>query len=251
MKIYTIILILLVSVGLNAQPDSLLEQYTLASKKYQNNEFSEAVNLYENILSSGYEASEVYYNLGNSYFKQNQIAKSILNYERALELSPSDKDILNNLKYANMFVKDEFNKVPDFFLDKFYSSILHLFSSNIWVIISIIAFATLLSLIVWFLFSNIVLRRKIAFYLSILFLFITISSVYFSYKTKDLLINPHSAIIMQVNTIKSSPENTGTDLFIINPGVKVKIKEEYNNWFEIILPNGKIGWIKSNSVEII
>lgn len=251
MKIQTIILLLLINVGLYAQPDSLLQQYTEANNKYKENKFDEAIVLYKSVLASGYEASEVYYNLGNSYFKQNEIAKSILNYERALELSPSDNDVLNNLEYANMFVKDEFNKVPDFIFDKFYSSILHLFSSDAWAIISIITFIIMLGLIVWFLFSNIILCRKTAFYLSILFLFISISSVFFSYKTKDLLTKPHSAIIMEINTIKSSPEKSGTELFIINPGVKVKIKEEYNNWFEIILPNGKIGWIKSNFIEII
>ncbi len=251
MKIKLIILFLLVSLGLQAQPDSLLHDYSMANTQYKNKQYAQAADLYQKILSAGYESPEVFYNLGNAYFKTNNIAKSILYYEKALKLAPHDKDILNNLKYANQFVKDEFNVVPEFFLDRIFNSILHLFNSNLWAIISIISFILSLTLFVIFLFSKIILRRKISFALSFVFLFVTLLSFWFSYQMKDLYTKPHNAIIMEVNTLKSSPENDGTDLFILNKGVKVQIEGENDGWFEVKLPNGKVGWLKKEDVGVI
>ncbi len=232
-------------------PDSLYNMYNKAAEAYKNNNYDTAIILYNKILATDYEAPEVYYNLGNAYFKENDIAHAILNYERALKLKPSDDDAKNNLKYANLFVKDEFNNVPVFIFDRIYRGIVHIFSSNTWAVISIASFILALSLFMIFLFSKIISRRKIAFFGSILLIFISLTGFAFSAQMKNYFTKPNEAIIMQISTIKSSPEEDGTDLFILNPGIKVEIKDQTNDWYEVRLPNGKIGWIKTQNVEVI
>lgn len=237
--------------ALLAQTDSLLQFYNLANQKYKQNKYTEAISIYEKILSTNHESADLYYNLGNSYFKSNNIAKSILYYERGLKLSPKDADILNNLKYANLFVKDEFNDVPEFFFDKIFYSFVHFLNSNWWIVLSVFSFIISLSLFLVFLFSRVIRKRKIAFFLFFMFLFISGFSLYSSIEIKNLYTQANEAIIIEINTLKSSPEVDGTDLYVLNPGVKVRIKSENSSWFEVILPNGKIGWLRKNQLEVI
>jgi tetratricopeptide (TPR) repeat protein len=250
-KIIFIIAILLSVSKIFAIPDTLSNTMKKANIAYKNGDYQKAQNLYESILKAGYEAPEVYYNLGNTYFKEKNIAKAILNYERARKLAPKDEDIKNNLEYANLFVKDEFNQVPEFFVDRFYNSILKMFSSNTWAVICIISFVLSLVFMLIFFFSKIIIRRKISFFSAIILFFISILSLNFSAQMKNYYTKPNSAIIMKINTMKSSPEEGGTDLFILNPGVKVKIKGQSDGWYEVKLPNGKIGWLKKSDVELI
>jgi tetratricopeptide (TPR) repeat protein len=250
-QIFSAIIIILTYNFALSQTDTLLNLYNAGNQAYKENNYEQAIVLYEQILDAGYQAPEVYYNLGNAYFKQNNVAKAILNYERALKLKPGDEDIKNNIKYANLFVKDEFNNVPTFVFDRIYNAIVHIFSSNTWAILSIVAFVLSLALFLVFLFSKVISRRKLSFFLSIILIVISAISFVFSAQMKNYFTKPNAAIIMNINTIKSSPEDDGTDLYILNPGIKVQIKDQAENWLEVRLPNGKIGWIKKENVEII
>ncbi|MBN2662369.1 MAG: tetratricopeptide repeat protein [Bacteroidales bacterium] len=250
-KIYSVIVLVLFSFAVKAQTDSLLLTFDAANKFYENNNFQSAIDSYEQILATGYEASEIYYNLGNSYFKNNNFPYAILNYERALKLKPNDDDIIYNIEYSNLYIKDQYNQVPDFIIDKIHTKIVHSADSNTWAILSISFF--ILSLIVFmiFLFSKIIIRRKIAFFISILFMFISIVSFAFSSNMKSYFQNPNAAIMMEISTLKSSPQTDGTDLFIINPGVKLIIEDKNTDWFEVKLPNGVKGWVKKDMLEVI
>lgn len=250
-KIYYIVGFLFLSFVLKAQTDSLLLNFDAANNLYENDDYQSAIDAYEGILSSGFESSEVYYNLGNAYFKNNNIPKAILNYERALKLKPNDDDIIYNIKYANSYIKDQYEQVPDFIIDKIYTKIVHSANSNTWAITSISFFILSLVAFMFFLFSKIITRRKLAFFVSILFIFISVLAFTFSSNMKSYFQNPNAAIMMNISTLKSSPQSDGTDLFIINPGVKLLIEDESSEWFEVKLPNGVKGWVKQNELEVI
>lgn len=247
--IITYIFFIFLSFAVSAQDNyDLLHK---ANDSYIAENFGQAIEDYDSILSTNYEAAELYYNLGNAYFKDNNLPMSIVNYERALRLAPNDEDIIYNLKHANLFVQDEFVEVPDFFLDKIYNSVLHIFGSNTWALMSINAFILALVIFFVFLFSKIVIRRKFAFFGSILLVLFSVLTLNFSYQTKVAITNPNAAIVMQISTVKSSPEIDGTEIFILNPGVKVGLKSSNDEWYEVKLPNGKVGWIRKDLVEVI
>ncbi len=250
-KIIITSIIVFLSVNIFAQSDSLISIFNNANKNYKNGNYQKAIKNYKHILANNYHSAEIYFNLGNAYFKNMNIPKAILNYERALKLAPADEDIKHNIEFANLYVKDEFSDVPVFIIDKIYLKIAHSASSNTWAVISIVLFIFALSSFLFFLFSKYITRRKLTFFFSVIFIAFSVISFIFSGQTKKYFTNPHTAIVMEINTIKSSPQEDGTDLFILNPGVKVKIENQNEQWYQVVLPNGTKGWLKKEYIEKI
>ena len=147
---------------LNAQEvDTLMVK---ANNLFVDGKYQEAIDTYENILILGYESSELYYNLGNSYYKQNVISHSILNYEKALQIAPNDDDIKYNLELCNRLVVDKLEKLPVFFITGWIRSIKNIFSSDFWAIVSIITFGLALAFISFYLYSNNIGIKKLSFW---------------------------------------------------------------------------------------
>ena len=231
------------------QPDSLVKT---GNNLYAKGQYYHAINVYEQVVDSGYEASELYFNLGNAYYKVNNIALAILNYERAKKLNPRDGDITHNLAIANAHVVDKIDIIPEFFLKNWITNIVNITGSDIWAIISISSFILFLLLFLIYLFSGRIGIKKLSFWLGILIFFISISSFYSSLRRKVILTLHNSAIIITPTvTAKSSPAETGVDLFVIHEGSRVKIVDSIDIWNEIKLSDGKRGWIrKIDLIEI-
>jgi hypothetical protein len=190
--------------------------------------------------------------LGNSYFRLKNIPQAILNFERAKLLAPEDEDINFNLALTSGFIVDKVNSIPDFFVYTWLKSIINTFTVNQWSIVSLSLFILSLFLIIAFLFSGKVSIRKLFFWTGILFFLFSITSTFFAIKYRYEIVNNNSAIVMQaVSTAKSSPNDSSTDLFIIHEGTKVTISEELDDWTEIKLADGNVGWIKSKDIEKI
>ena len=254
MKTIKIIIFFIIAISFNLQavPDSLQTIFDRANKAYQQKDYATADSLYQKILKSGYESPELYYNLGNVYFRRNDVAHARLYYEKALKLSPSDEDAKANIQFLkDSKLIDDFEEVPDFILDRFYNGLQGLFGTNGWAVSGIIMIVLGLFAFMIFLFSRIRTRRKIAFFSSIILILLSLLACHFSIQERKRFTNPQDAVLMKVTTIKSSPDNSGTDLIIVHPGVKVNIKDSTGNWYEIRLPNGKTGWITKQEIEKI
>ncbi len=247
--VITCISIFFVSIISGQNLDTLMVK---ANNLFTQNNFQEAIDVYELILENGFESSELYYNLGNAYYKQNVIAKAILNYERALILNPNDQDIQYNLELTNRLVVDKIEILPTFFLKSWIVNVKNTFSSDNWALTSIITFILTLVFISLFLYSRSYTFKKFSFWLSFLFIIITVISIIFSYQQKQgKLSNDKAIIISPTVTIKSSPDISGTDLFVIHEGTKVTLDDKISDWNEIRLSDGSVGWIKSDDFEII
>ena len=230
----------------------LENQVDLGNKYFTEGEFEKAIQVYEKILGSGFEAADLYYNLGNAYFKSNKLNYAILNYERAILLSPNDEDIQHNLELARIFTVDKIDALPQFFLRQWHYAFVQLFSTDFWALLSIITFITFLMLFSLYLYINVFRVKKFSFWLSIVFLFISVSAFVFSYHHKEIVTNHNAAIVFSpVVTVKSSPDETGTDLFVIHEGIKVSIVDSLGNWTEIKLSDGNKGWLFSSTIEKI
>ncbi len=234
-----------------AQPAQVQDLITKANDLYAKKQYDSALVLYEKVLDQGWEAAELYYNIGNVYFRKGNLAKAILFYERAYRLDPTNEKIEYNLKFANQFVQDKFTEVPEFFLRRWWHALALALSANTWAFISILSFVLMFLFAYIFLFSRRLSMRKAGFYLGLVFLFVSVFSFFLAMSNKHYFTNSNEAIIMTTSSVKSSPSMDGTELYILHEGVKVKILSVSDGWCEIRLPNGSIGWIKKNDLEKI
>jgi tetratricopeptide (TPR) repeat protein len=225
---------------------------TKGNQLYSDGNYEDAVQAWEELTESGYEAALIYYNLGNAYFKSNKIAPAILNYEKAKILAPHNKDINYNLELARTYVVDKIDELPEVFYLRWYRNIVRRFSSNTWAIITIIAFVIFLVLFSTYLYAKSYSSRKTAFWFGALFMLIWLCAFAFSWSGNKLVTDHNKAIIFSPSvTVLSSPDISGTKLFVLHEGTKVTVIDELNEWTEIILSSGTKGWLLSSSIEKI
>ncbi len=252
MKYIRIIVLLLCVQGIVF---SALAQETIlkeAESAYAQENYEEAINRYESILKDYGESSQIYYNLGNAYYKAGQVAPAILNYERALLLDPGDSDIRFNLQMANQRAIDKIEPIGDFFLKKWFYNIQDMGAADSWAKLGVFSFIIVIVSLLMFFFSRWIRVKKIGFYLGCIFLIIVIFSNIFARNQKNELINRTSAIVFSPTvTVKSSPDASGNDLFILHEGTKVSIKSSLGEWNEIELEDGNVGWMPKKDIEII
>ena len=233
---------------------SKLEDDTKAEgdSAYIRNDFASAIQIYESLLRKG-ESADVYYNLGNSYYKINEIAKAILNYEKALLLQPGNGDIRANLEIARGKTVDKVEVVPEIFFVTWTKALINSMSVDSWAIWGIVNFLLLIVSLYFFIFSKQVVLKKVGFITGIIFLIVVVMANVFASKQKEELLNRDTAIIMSPSvTVRSTPSENGTSLFILHEGHKVNIKDDsMKDWKEIRLEDGKVGWVPVGSIEII
>ncbi len=176
-----------------------------------------------------------------------------MNYERARQLAPNDEDIQYNLELARNQITDKIEPVPEFFLLRWAENALNVFSTNTWALVSLISFIAFLVLFSVYLYSAKLGVKKSSFWIGVIALIISIASFSFSYQQKQDIVNSGEAIVFSPKvTVKSSPSESGTELFVIHRGVKVHIiDDEIKGWYEIKLADGNKGWLKRETVEPI
>lgn len=247
-----IIVLFLIAISSSAYAQNAAEMFKKANKAYEEANYDTAAILFEQIVQTNNVAPELYYNLGNCYYRQNKIAKAILNYERALLLAPNDEEIIHNLEKANLKVSQKVEAINPFFLHVWMQKIRDLFSVKTWTSLSLVFFGAFLIFLSLFIFSAKISLRKPALYLSFLMLFLFAVSFSFGIYHKKTIVNHREAIIMaQSVTAQSTPNEHGTELFTLHEGLKVKIKDVRENWVEIQLLDGKIGWLPVSAIELI
>jgi tetratricopeptide (TPR) repeat protein len=230
----------------------LAQSFETANDYYSKGKYDEAIVAYEKILSTGKESAELYYNLGNAYFKNKKIALSILNYERAYQMAPGDEDIKFNLELARTFVVDKINTLPEFFLKVWFRSLMNLFSSDSWAIVSAVLFVVSLVLFFTYLLFRRSGLKKIFFISALGFLLFSIVTFAFAWSGYTRASSKNYGIIMHSPVqVKSSPDQDGTDIFVLHEGVKVVILDKVNNWLNIRIADGNKGWVDAADLEKI
>ena len=245
--IYTIMFAAL-SLAVSAQTDKIA-----ADSAYVKGEYKAAIEIYESLAANNGESADVYYNLGNAYYKSENIAKAVLNYERALLLNPDDEDIRFNLELARSKTVDKVAPEYKFFLMEWLEGIINLLSISAWSILAVVSFVVMLLTLLLFLFGKSVSTKKTGFIIALFSLFITIFANLSALHRYHYLTERNDAVIMEPSvTAKSTPSNSGTELFVIHEGRKVKISDDsMREWTEIELEDGNKGWIPSSSLERI
>ncbi len=237
---------------LAAEPLSLDTLWLRANTAYSNGDYARAVENYTAITAAGRHSAKLYYNLGNSWYKQNRLGKAILNYHKALLLNPSDEDTRYNLSMANARIVDKIDSVPEFFLKTWLRQAAMQLSSNVWAVLGLILLTLTLSGVVLWLLSNTLNLRKLGFYGGLFCLVGCLLSLFFSNYQRGRIVHDPEAIVMNlVAPVKSSPGAGSKDLFVLHEGTKVRVLERLDGWAEIGLADGNKGWILSTAIEPI
>ncbi|MBE6319744.1 MAG: tetratricopeptide repeat protein [Bacteroidales bacterium] len=221
-----------------------------ANTQYAEGNYAEAATQYEQILQEQ-PTAEVYYNLGNAYFKQGELAQSILAYERALRLKPSFKDAKHNLQFAQSRIIDNIEDTQSFFLSNWLKAIRNALSQRVWMVGSIVLFIMALVGFFLFAFSQTLWLRKTAFYCSVIALVISVMACANAGSLYQRDTQRSEAIITQgIVNAKSSPDRSGNDLFTVHEGTKVEIHEVIGDWCCVHVGNN-IGWMPLEYLERI
>lgn len=226
---------------------------TEADTLYQQDKYDQAAKKYEQIISTKGTSADIYYNLGNAYYKMDAIPQAILYYERALMLSPGDKDIRNNLAIARGKTIDKVTPVSEMFFVTWWHNLSECMSLSSWAILALVSFVLALIGLLIYLLAYAITLRKVGFYSSIvLFAFCVLANV-LAWSQYIRMVEHTFAIVMSpAVTVKSSPSNSSTDLFVIHEGSKVEILDaSMEEWREVKFEEGKQGWVSKEVIEEI
>lgn len=249
MKKIFLSLLMLVACSMMFAQGSLTDQ---AAEAYKAGDYPKAVSLYEEIARTEGVSADLYYNLGNAFFKEAQYPMAILNYERALLINPGFGDARFNLELANLQTVDKIVPVHEFFLTSWFNDVRDLMSSNAWSYWAIALFLGFMGGAFLYAFSRKQILRKIGFFGGLLFVVICLFCNIFAFKQKQKLeLREHAIVFTPTVTIKGSPAESGTELFVIHEGTKVKIRSTLGEWSEIEIADGNVGWLPSSSIEKI
>ncbi|WP_294081516.1 tetratricopeptide repeat protein [Proteiniphilum sp. UBA5384] len=227
-----------------------------ATQAYRDQDYKKSIALYEQIITKGMTedkvSAQLYYNLGNAYFRDNQLGKAIVCYERALLLDPGDGDIRHNLRFAQTRTIDRIDTADNLFLANWFKGVRNIFSSNQWGIVAIVLFILFLGCTAVYLFVRLLWARKSAFYAGVILLLLMITANTFAFSQKRERTHRDAAIVMVgAATVNASPDTGSNQLFELHEGTKVKIRNNDGNWYEIQIADGSVGWIRQQDVEII
>ena len=233
-----------------AVADSL---WAAGTEAYGREDWTGAEEAWGKILDMGQEAPELYFNLGNACYREDDLAHAILNYERALRLDPSYADARFNLEYVRSSLQDKMESVPEFFLSVWVKNLSRLLPSDVWAWAGIIFFALTLALVLLFLLGRSPAVRRTGFSAGIVSLLLCILSIGMAAGQRADYFREDGAIVVSaVSPVKSSPSSDSSkDLFILHEGTKVKVLDSVGDWRNIELPDGRQGWIAASDVELI
>ena len=246
-----LLLLLVPAMHLNAQPaDSL---WNKGVEAYTQGDYEAASASWNAIAESGMESVELYYNLGNACFKDGNLARAILWWERARKLDPSDKDVRHNLEFARLQTQDRIDSVPEFFLRTWLRKASFAMRSNVWAALSLVLFALALAMLLLFLLGSRTAIRRTGFFTAIAAFLLSLACLGFaSVQKKDALRHDSAVVMLPVASVKSAPsEDSATSLFVLHEGTTVKIVDTVQGYTLVELSDGRQGWISTKAIEVI
>ncbi|MBZ0198311.1 MAG: tetratricopeptide repeat protein [Ignavibacteriaceae bacterium] len=247
-----IIFLLLCFLSVQLFASEVEEMLQKGNRLFRDKDYKKAVEVYTEIVNAGYESSALFYNLGNSYYRTGQLGYAILNYEKALRLSPGDADVKHNLTLANSKTADKMESFPQFFLFEWWEAVLGAFSLSGWTYTAYFFFIALLSSIGFYFFAQSPSHQKISLISGILLIVLLLFSAALVIIKYNREVNIKNGIVVEnVVTVKQSPDEKSGDAFLIHEGLKVTLEDKIDQWIKIKLSDGKVGWLNQNDVRVI
>lgn len=230
--------------------EEALDSFRAANERYHEKEFKKALFSYKSLLNHGFESAELYFNLGNTYYKTERYALSIWSFEKALMLNPSFESAKTNLALANKSVVDKVQELPRIVWWHYWKRFKDLFGVQGWTYISVFMLWVFASGLYPLLTRKIHWQKRLGVYLSSVGLSVALFTGGIALNKKMELSNPNAAIIVSSNVyVKSAPEETSSDLYVIHSGLKVILIDQIGDWLKIKLADGKTGWVLEQEMK--
>jgi len=246
-----IVFILAFSIGLiaSAQNEALFNRATDA---YNAGDYNKAIENYLEIIEAGQHSAELYFNLGNSYYKLNQVAPSIYYYEKALLLKPNDTEIKNNLGYAQNMTLDAIETMPETGLSKIYKDITGFLSFDQWGYTAVVFMMLFVLFYIGFYYLMYATQKRIAFIASIVSLFMAVVAVVFAFLQYSDFQENQPAIVFDTEVkVTSEPNKRSETVFTLHEGTKLNVLEELEDYKKIRIADGQTGWLTSESIKLL
>lgn len=230
----------------SAHYDAIFEQ---GNDLYKAENYEDALATYRQIEEAGYVSPQAFYNMGNCYFKTNEIASAILYYERALLLKPNDPDIQFNLDLANEQTEDQIEALPELFFVSWWRNISQWQSDNGWSITLILLAFVTAALILLFRLTQQAGMRKLLLVATLATVSLSIVAILLGYTYKNALTAQEYGIVFAASLpVMTSPNDNGDPAFVLHEGTKVKVLQTDEGWYEISFPGGDKGWVPGTSI---
>ena len=233
----------------DATPEVLWDK---ANTAYLNGDFRAAAATYERLLAEGFVSEKLYYNLANARFKEERLGEAILYYLRAQRLAPGDEDIRHNLGVAQSRTKDRIEEIPRFFLALWMQTLRHTMSATAWAVLSLVLLAVALTFCLVYLLARRLAWRKAGFYGTLTAAVLFVVAVWCAAAGRRETLDTTQAVVMAPSAaVKSSPDRSSTDLFVLHEGTEVRITDRLGEWCEIVIGDGKKGWVETRKIEVV
>ncbi|MEZ4908524.1 MAG: tetratricopeptide repeat protein [Saprospiraceae bacterium] len=230
-----------------AQPDILLKK---AEKEYENKNYHNSVELYESLIDSGYVSSELYYNLGNSYFMSGDYPHARLYYEKAKKINPNNPDINKNLDLTQKKLDTDLEELPIFIFVKWWQNYVAFFNVKIWFYFVILSLIILLFVIVYIIFINRNIGKKVK-NIVLVFLSLIVIMNLLAFFTSEYNYSKEEYILLNNDNIFNGPDSRSEKLYNLKAGEKILLIDSLQNWYFVELINNEKGWINKENLNKI
>ena len=226
--------------------------FDVANTHYKDGQYTEAIAVYEDLIKADQVSSELYYNLGNCYYKLNKVAPAIFNYEKALQLNPANEDAKNNLIFANRLTIDRIEALPKSVFQKLDENYLSKITFNTWGVLAIVFAFVGVVMFLLFYFAYNSSKKRLFFTLSLVSLLLLLLSFGIGFQQYQKEIKTKEAIVFAEQvSVQSEPTNNSSEAFELHEGTKVLVLDAVDNWNKIKLADGKIGWLKKSTIKLL
>ena len=249
MRVFIILMLACFSVCINAQNDTVFNE---GNTLYNQGKYAEAIKKYEALLDKNEHAVALYFNLANAHYKLNNIAPSVYYFEKAKLLSTDDKDIENNLVFAQNMTVDAIDTFPEVGFSRIFKHIVNTFSSDSWAKLAISGILVFVLFFLLYHFTSATSQKRVAFVISVLGFLVAVFSLVIAFQKNNLEIKNNPAIVFaQESRVKADPNNISEEVFRLHEGTKVQVLESYENWCKIEIADKTTGWIPSEDVKLL
>lgn len=246
------IILLMIFISLSIAKADVKSEMQKGNVYYKNNQYQLAIDEYNKLIKQGYQGTSLYYNLGNAHYRLGNVGYAILYYEKALKLSPNDEDVKHNLELARINIKDKVETLPPFFIFNIWESVLASLSVSGWTVFVYIVFILLLLCVIAYFFSRTSTQQRISFFSGVgVFAVLILAIILLAVKMNKEFNIKDGIIVSNVVNVKSSPDNSSKDEFIVHKGLKIRLEDKVDNWVKIRLADGKLGWIPEENLKQI